>query len=371
MIYSPDTDVHFIPLALTQITNSSKKIIMQLSMKNAKKQENEILNQKEYMSLTKFIESIHNDNELSCIPAQERPKFVCMIFILSGCDYVSYFANHGKVSFLKYCFKYAQFIYSGKLENGMTIPGRLLSYPNPVNCTECETSLCGSCIGKIGLSFLAFVRIIGCLYFFTSRSAFKEDSPEALFRSMIRCNSEVSADNIHKLWLQEIRSKSYERCEYETECVPSDEALYFHWLRTVYISIMWGQACESSVNLRNLENFGWKLDSGKLEIVWDTEENMTRINERVEKLKKGCGCTTGCDTRKCSCFKINKLCEPGCTCINCKNIPFSTDSSIPAILTNTEADRDTTFIELIEEEISEQQDVIITSAIEYDDQIDL
>ena len=109
---------------------------LQLCMKNAKKQENKILNQKEYMSLTKWIEALQNDNELPCIPVQEHPKFVCMIFILSGCDYVSYFVNHGKVSFHKYCFKYSKYNYSCKRENGTTIPERLLSYPDPTICTQ-------------------------------------------------------------------------------------------------------------------------------------------------------------------------------------------------------------------------------------------
>ena len=55
----------------------------------------------------------------------------------------------------------------------------------------------------------------------------------------------------------------------------------------------------------DLEKYGWTRDSeGKLDIIWDTPENVSKAKEIVNQTFSGCKCKTGCDTRKCSCKKM-------------------------------------------------------------------
>ena len=96
------------------------------------------------------------------------------LFICTGCDYVSYFADFGKSTFLKVFFQHASFINS--LSQGTL-------------ASTCDTSR--------ESGFLSFVRLIGTVYFKKHLSSFKYDCPRALF------NSFSSSDPIsqHKQWL--------------------------------------------------------------------------------------------------------------------------------------------------------------------------
>ena len=69
-----------------------------------------------------------------------------------------------------------------------------------------------------------------------------------------------------------------------------------------------------------LDAFGWsrQLD-GKLEVLSDTLENQTKAKERIEFVLKGCKCKTGCTSKRCKCKKSERMCGPGCQCLNCLN----------------------------------------------------
>ncbi len=59
-------------------------------------------------------------------------------------------------------------------------------------------------------------------------------------------------------------------------------------------------------------------------MVWDSDENIATIHERVCALTKGCKCVTGCTSKRCSCCRGGKTCSAGCECKNCNNVPTST-----------------------------------------------
>ena len=73
------------------------------------------------------------------------------------------------------------------------------------------------------------------------------------------------------------------------------------------------------MTLAPLEGNGWTRDGGVLDVMWDTPENRLKIKERVRLLMNGCGCKTGCGSRRCSCLKNGSICGPGCRCVNCEN----------------------------------------------------
>ena len=51
---------------------------------------------------------------------------------------------------------------------------------------------------------------------------------------------------------------------------------------------------ENGSTIENME-----LCVAKLCVVWDTEENMQLVRERVNLLLRGCKCVTGCKNRVC------------------------------------------------------------------------
>lgn len=68
-----------------------------------------------------------------------------------------------------------------------------------------------------------------------------------------------------------------------------------------------------------LEQYGCSRENEKLQIVWDTPENIARKLDQLHSVFNGCKCKTGCTTRRCKCNKENNRCGPGCNCLNCSN----------------------------------------------------
>ena len=119
-------------------------------------------------------------------------------------------------------------------------------------------------------------------------------------------------------WIDSIRDNIWSRTKFENQMIPSTDALHFHWKRTCWIMHMWNQTDKNTITLTDMNNFGWKIIDKELTIVWDSEENISKIQTRVIALLKGCRCTTGCATGRCGCKKKDSLCSEGCECVNCK-----------------------------------------------------
>ncbi len=47
---------------------------------------------------------------------------------------------------------------------------------------------------------------------------------------------------------------------------------------------------------------GWKVVEGCLEIDWDDPGNFEQVKESVHLLLRGCGCKKGCCNNRCSCW---------------------------------------------------------------------
>ena len=99
-----------------------------------------------------------------------------------------------------------------------------------------------------------------------------------------------------------------DRTTFDTSMVPSTDALYFHWKRTCWVLDMWGQANRNTMVLKPITENGWTIENTKLCVVWDTEENMQLVRERVNLLLRGCNCVTECKNRVCGCKRKNFNC---------------------------------------------------------------
>jgi hypothetical protein len=68
------------------------------------------------------------------------------------------------------------------------------------------------------------------------------------------------------------------------------------------------------------EENGWLIDNGNYYIDWEAKEVVTKVQDTLDWLSKGCHCKTGCTTNRCACIKKGNNCGAGCECKHCSNI---------------------------------------------------
>ncbi len=113
----------------------------------------------QFLNLCKLQCALQHNPSLARIPVEDKFGYLQKLYITSGCDYVSFWSGHGKVSFLHALFNNAEFISDSDL------PGKL-----PDNNDA---------------SLLSFFRLVGYLYFKRAASENKElTKPIALYNEI-------------------------------------------------------------------------------------------------------------------------------------------------------------------------------------------
>lgn len=323
LIYSPDTDIVFIGLPLVKHF-LGKSVFVQLKNFSI---------ESEYIDMTKLIDSLFHDLQMHCI--DNIPDFLQALYILSGCDFVSFFHGYGKKTFFETFRKNAHFILDETL----------------LTDTETDSGFC------------AFLKIILCVYFCKHRAAFQ---PHVSVKELCQTFSDQLDITTLKAITQHFREKMWERIDTEKELLPNLEALHLHWKRCCWVILYWKQALCNTMNLPPLEDFGWQFHDHILTVVWDTETNYKKVNDTIQWYTKGCACKSGCITNRCSCYKNKKQhCRPGCKCINCKNVPtlselkLSDDDIDESFEVDDEFDEnETEFVPISESEFDEIDDAV-------------
>ena len=290
LVISADTDVYHIGLPFVAGTNIN--VIVQLSSIASL--------ELRLLDMQALITAFGNDSDLAGIPTSLLPLAMQVLYVCSGCDFVSFFHGLGKASFLSAFFE--DFICS----NSNQAPGTLTDASNT-------------------LGFFSFLRLVGCTYFRKHKSAFLPSytSPMMLFNSF--SVEGQTALHHHTVWLDFLRERIWSKIKYEEEMIPSTDALKRHRMRSCWIVSVWRQATENHITYPSLEGNGWKHpDPSTLTIDWDSDENMANICSAVALIKKGCGCKMGCISACCKCKKGGNYCGPGCKCVRCCNLPSST-----------------------------------------------
>lgn len=294
-----------------------------------------------------------NDPDLAHINTTILPQIMQTLFICTGCDYISFFSQIGKATFLRYFFQYASFI-TGRESQGTLADTGL----------EEETYKNG---------FLAFLRLIGTVYFKKHATGFETPSPANHFLKFSGTHTTILQQ--HKDWLEDIRQNVADRSTFDNDMIPSNEALYYHWKRSCWVTHMWRQGDKNNMVLQPITEYGWTLSDNKLTVLWDTPENMEAIRQRVHLLLKGCKCVTGCTTRRCGCKKNSTQCSEGCQCTNCLNMPdtegmdldlaeIGLEEEVTTDITQLDTDTD----ELIDWVFGAEQDD--TASVEDDDELE-
>ncbi len=203
--------------------------------------------QLKFINLKELHHAPETDPDLNQLDPTILPSILQTIYTVSGCNYTSFFSEIGKATSLRRFFENANFITRG---DSIT-PGTLAD-----NTTECTSTNTG---------FLAFLRLIGTIYFKKYASGFDTQSPSSYFKRFI--NPIKSIREQHTQWIDSIRDNIWSRTKFENQMIPSTDALHFHWKRTCWIMHMWNQADKNTITLTDMENFGWKIIDKELTIV--------------------------------------------------------------------------------------------------------
>lgn len=286
LMYSPDTDIYNIGLSMFKHLEG-KTIVVQINPPHI---------EDKYIHLNQLLEKFKDDTDLACLHRETLGKVLQTAFIVSGCDYLSFFSGYGKAAFFNSLFQYSEFITGG----------------------ECPGTLADTDPQNMEIGFQACMRLVGTCYFQKNLAGFAcdgKDTPSQLYQSF--------SENNLKQWWDEIRSTCSERIGTEEDRPPTYTALYKHWKRVCWVSRMWNNSIleDPYESLENGEDHGWsKSEEGVYEFEWESPDVTKQVEETIHFLTKGCSCKQGCRTRKCGCVKKSMLCGPGCECRGCINV---------------------------------------------------
>ena len=104
---------------------------------------------------------------------------------------------------------------------------------------------------------------------------------------------------------------------------PTCDSLLQHIRRSNYQAVIWLQSLQAEMDIPPVNENGWRVSDGELEIVWMTTPPMP--DSLLECIN--CGCKTGCQTQRCSCLKCALKCTGICSCVGCSNGRYSEEES--------------------------------------------
>ena len=209
LVFSPDTDVFNIGITMAQARLSDHYIV----------QINLLHSIPRYIDIRKLLFSFQCDPDLAPLPQDLLGNIMLQLYIVTGCDFISYFSGIGKATFLNIFFQHAEFI-SVRLHCG--------------NLSETSQS-------TIENGFLSFIRLIGMAYFkrnlatMVSRLGF--ETPSQLLNSM---KPAINEEEKHKVWYMTIKRVIHVISEDQRP--PTLTALKRHWARSCWIKEMWANS---------------------------------------------------------------------------------------------------------------------------------
>ena len=111
LVLSPDTDIYQIGLPI--VNGTDLECLIRLSFFNSIEHQ--------FLDIQALISAFHNDPELAALDPVAIPSVMQMVYICTGCDFISFFNGFGKATFMATLFEYSSFICS----NTVYTPGML------------------------------------------------------------------------------------------------------------------------------------------------------------------------------------------------------------------------------------------------------
>ena len=258
LIYSPDSDIYNIGLPLVAM-ECSKEIIVQLNVPQSQLSI--------YLHMNNLIKALELDPDLASVQKHKLANIFQMLYICSGCDYVSHFCGQGKAVFFNVFFQHASFI------TGHQMCGSLADVSDDTR----------------DKGFLSFIRLIGTLYFkkhYSAKVFLKGvETPKQLYNSHVSTN----INDQHRLWYDDIRQIIGDRITKEEERMPSYTSMWRHWLRSCWVAQMWQNSSKEDLfhMLPKPESSGWKVqDDGTYTVDWECPTTQKEIEETINFLTR-------------------------------------------------------------------------------------
>ena len=93
---------------------------------------------------------------------------------------------------------------------------------------------------------------------------------------------------------------------------------------------VWAQACSNDVTVPDFTLHGWSLKDGSISVIWDTDDNIKKMDSNQKMLRQGCKCKV-VQTIGGKCTKEGRMFSIFCLCKNCKNrlVPESGTATTP------------------------------------------
>ena len=216
IIYSPDTDTTFIGLPLVQHLHGKSVYVNSRDSSTL---------EKEFIDINSLVSLISNDIQLQ--GSQKVEECLLMVYILSGCDFVSFFKGCGKKKFFD-CFR----------KNFGFITNELCHVGNDKG-------------------LLAFYRLVLTVYFLRYKTAFEASSVEDLYKKLPG-NDDLEK---HKSLIHSFREIMWDRATNEEDMLPNADALKLHWMRCCWVYKYWQQSFSSNMKLEQVQEYGWTLNN--------------------------------------------------------------------------------------------------------------
>ena len=143
----------------------------------------------EYIWINNILTEAESNRYLSHLGKYNIGVLLKVLFIISGCDYVSYFKNYSKLTIYKIFLENVDFICG----TGNDTLGSLYQVDEH----------------NFELGFLAFARLMGCVYFKACANSFVQDIPDrsaqSLFKFVNEQTPEISNKDAVYNWIGKIR----------------------------------------------------------------------------------------------------------------------------------------------------------------------
>ena len=100
LIHSPDTDTYNIGLSL--LDRNTKQYVIQLNVFHSI--------ERKYLNLNNLQTALLNDPDLATLPRNSISEILQVLFVCTGCDFISFFRSLGKATLLNNFYQHAEFI---------------------------------------------------------------------------------------------------------------------------------------------------------------------------------------------------------------------------------------------------------------------
>ena len=164
----------------------------------------------EYVNIQQIVEKVSSNLHLNEMSLNKIGNLLQILFIVTGCDYVSYFKNHPKTPMYNCFFDNINFICKST--------GQLCTIT--LDETSCDSYEHG---------FISFGYLIGCVYFKGCANCYIKEIPDrsahSLFKHVNKDVSDINNESAFRSWLDEIRKATIKTKKSEEFYLPSYECL--------------------------------------------------------------------------------------------------------------------------------------------------